>query len=839
MADVTEVIHKISYEVNDEALINATKAIQAQIVELGRLHKALDGYASQLESLSKSSIKQFDTLVSKIEETNKKININVSATKGALEEVFKGVLKSFDIPTSLKDSVALYLKDIRKEFNALSLASRKTSTSFSSVLKTSMANLSKSLLSINGLLGIGANLLIDFATEMYNAGKKTDVVGDQLNSLHKDLEQIEKDVYTNASNNISRIQYLASIVDDTTRSMDDRLDALKKLQEEFPGYFNNLDEEAVKHGKVAKAVEGATNAILAQASAQAAYEQFRKVSSDEFNAGRSIVQIQKQIDDLTKNANPQYVNDFITHYKSVPDDPDDADDPNSRANNMIRSIRLNNPPDGSTGVDTRDLNPLLDKLAETKQLQKKLQDEKISLLKQAKALTQSAQFILASTNGNKNDTKDDEETKDDIILPDNNRLPPKPKPKPVKITLEIKHDEEQLTQDVDSYVDSIVQPLKAKLEDKLADIATQELAALQDIEDRYARGSLVFEDYEAEKTRVSREYAIKRLEAEISNIDAILTNYEEGSDEYVKLVKERQIKVLEASKLKNEGKTAADVTKATKTAAEEEEKKKQADKHKAEIQEKIDSYQELAKAVVEAYNTILQTQIDALDKEISIREKRVEAAKALAEKGNVAVLKMEEDRLQKAQKKRAEYAKKQQIVNAAITVSNAVAAVARAALEGGGFGSIATIAALLAALAAGYASVTSLSQDNAFADGVVGFNGRGGPRDDKNWVRISNGESVITAEGTRHNQALLEAINSGSRFNVLGMPDMPLLKQPTGIYQQYAYATTKDLNGLEQKFDEVVGAIEKNKMKQNIFFNEYGVGIMTEKAISKTRKRWK
>ena len=116
---------------------------------------------------------------------------------------------------------------------------------------------------------------------------------------------------------------------------------------------------------------------------------------------------------------------------------------------------------------------------------------------------------------------------------------------------------------------------------------------------------------------------------------------------------------------------------------------------------------------------------------------------------SVEALKIEEDRLQKAQEMRAQFARRQQAVNAAITVSNAIAAVARAALEGGGFGSVATIAALLAALAAGYAAVTSMSNDNAYADGVVDFKGKGGPRDDANWVRISSGESVITAEGTR------------------------------------------------------------------------------------------
>jgi hypothetical protein len=138
--------------------------------------------------------------------------------------------------------------------------------------------------------------------------------------------------------------------------------------------------------------------------------------------------------------------------------------------------------------------------------------------------------------------------------------------------------------------------------------------------------------------------------------------------------------------------------------------------------------------------------------------------------------------------------------------------------------------------------VQSMSTDsNSFADGVVGFKGKGGPRDDKNWVRISSGESVITAEGTQKNRALLEAINNGAALHMIdpSLPFvMPMLKQPATIGSN-AYASTGDLKILEGKLDEVVGAIEDNRLRQNIFFNEQGVGIMTERAIKKERTRWK
>lgn len=829
MADVTEVIHKISYEVNDEALINATKAIRAQIVELARLQKSLDGYIQQLNTLSDNEVRKLDELIRKIDSVNKQLLSTASATKSSLTEVFKGVLKGLDLPDTLKDSVANYVGAIKLQFKELNRASKSAGVGFAAHMsgaakigKSSLApfiktvaNVGKGLLSFTGFAGLAANVLLTFGENLFTSGKRAKVFSQEV----KQAAEFAKKLGSEAGNEISNLVQLRSKIEDLNASYSDRLLAVQQIRSIYPDYFSNLTDEEILAGKVAGAYQKITQSIVASAKARVFDSQLDEII-------KKVVATEQKIKDQIKQKGLDRVvvgedqRSGLNTY-SIRDKSD--------LENINDAARIARGQTNSTIIQNAqiDYDPI-----------RKLIDQNDNLIKEANGvlanigannlLIQSLKPKLKKpklpTGGNTDNS--------------NRRKADQPTQK-LEIKLEPIFDEHELTNTLNDIAKISVQQLQEKLNDQQLQLTAEKQDKLLGLENGYSAGLIKLEDYEKRKVEVVREYAIKQLEIEVANIDAMLDSYQKGSVEYVKLTVERQAKVLEATRLKNEGKTAADVTKATQTAAEEEEKKKQADKHKAEIQEKIDSYQELAKAVVEAYNTILQTQIDALDKEISIREKRVEAAKALAEKGNVAVLKMEEDRLQKAQKKRAEYAKKQQIVNAAITVSNAVAAVARAALEGGGFGSIATIAALLAALAAGYASVTSLSQDNAFADGVVGFNGRGGPRDDKNWVRISNGESVITAEGTRHNQALLEAINSGSRFNVLGMPDMPLLKQPAGIYQQYAYATTKDLNGLEQKFDEVVGAIEKNKMKQNIFFNEYGVGIMTEKAISKNRKRWK
>lgn len=88
MGDITEVIHKISYEVNDDALNNATEAIQLQIAELDKLGRVLNGYARQLDKLSSIESRQLDELSRKIEDTFSQITKVTRVCKSLLTEVF-------------------------------------------------------------------------------------------------------------------------------------------------------------------------------------------------------------------------------------------------------------------------------------------------------------------------------------------------------------------------------------------------------------------------------------------------------------------------------------------------------------------------------------------------------------------------------------------------------------------------------------------------------------------------------------------------------------------------------------------------------------------------------
>lgn len=730
MADVTEVIHKITYEVNNDALDGATRAVQMQLIQLQKLTRQIAIYSNQLTNAGSASDKHFKQLQTNIKGVNDLLLTETKKTEGILANIYRGIAKGFDMPDNIKNGIADYIVNVRKEFAKLSRDADGVSSGLNGKLKYSLGNLVTSLTSVNGLLKLGIGFFADLAVEAYNAGIKTDQVATKLQEIDTRLDETETSILEDASKQIARIEFLSSVVNDESKSMEVRLGAIKKLKEEFPEYFGNLETEAIKYNDIKEAVDGATGAILKRASAQAAYKKFEEVSAAEFDAGQKEKELKSGIADITKDAKPEDVQKFLDSRKT---DEDGFD-------GWGYSLRLQ-----SKGVDVQLLAKYTDELEETVELRKQLQTKRIELLEEAKKLTVVVDGL---------------QDRDDKTRKDGNGIN-----RSTVVQVKSKRNTEQPLPELKTSDTK-------EIPTSIRGLNTKDLAAGEEV------------DLPQTENKADKMSLKERL------------------DPFKKMTEEQR----------------------------------------KQISSQVEDYAKLAQAAADAYNKILQVQIDTLDKEISLREKRVEEAKKLAERGNTEALRIEEERLRKAQQQRENFARRQQAVNAAITVSNAIAAVARAALEGGGFGSVATIAALIAALAAGYAAVTSLSNDggDAFADGVIDYRGKGGPRDDKNWVRISTGESIITAEGTKKHRALLEAINTGARLQLsdAALPFvMPAFKQPGIVQGQYASAN--DMQRLETKLDEVVDAIEGNKLKQDIFFNEQGVGIMTERAIQRDRRRWK
>lgn len=236
-----------------------------------------------------------------------------------------------------------------------------------------------------------------------------------------------------------------------------------------------------------------------------------------------------------------------------------------------------------------------------------------------------------------------------------------------------------------------------------------------------------------------------------------------------------------------------------------------------ELEEWSNYYSQLTGYALNAFSLINQAQINSLDLEIRAREKRVDAAISLAERGNVAALKIEQERLEETIRQREIAGRREVQLNAALQLSYALLAVAQVAASPvsaatGGLAAAPLIAALLGVLASGYALAQSIQPPEPFWSG--GYVGDGGKYEPKGVVH--GGEYVINKEQTAKHYDVLQAINAGL---------MPNLKSPQLVNN---FATKIEMQGVEKKLDSVIEAIEMNKVTQTVKFDQHGLYIGQE-----------
>lgn len=263
--------------------------------------------------------------------------------------------------------------------------------------------------------------------------------------------------------------------------------------------------------------------------------------------------------------------------------------------------------------------------------------------------------------------------------------------------------------------------------------------------------------------------------------------------------------------------------------------KKTEDEKRAAIQETLALIQDSAGAIFSVLDELLNQQITSLDQLTERQKKRVEDAEKIAEKGNAALLEQEQKRLDELEQKRERALERQRGIAAAEAIINAVGAIVQGAAQGG----IAGIAAVIGGVAAGIIAITQIV-GGAFADGVIDYKGAGTERSDSNLVKISNRESVITANGTRKAKKALTLINDGK------LTDMDIFANPRNyeltpmmfMPMQNDYSKLeKQVSDLKNGFEMLADSIDNMEFQNNMGVSKEGIFEMTSKVKRTTERR--
>ena len=119
----------------------------------------------------------------------------------------------------------------------------------------------------------------------------------------------EQDDYTKSLNSaiasgygeISQVKSLVSVVNNQTLSIDNRRTALKKLQDEYPGYFKNMSLEKTSVDELSTSVGKLTTAIIARAEANAMSSEIEKKATERYTNTKQIEKNETAITNLTNS----------------------------------------------------------------------------------------------------------------------------------------------------------------------------------------------------------------------------------------------------------------------------------------------------------------------------------------------------------------------------------------------------------------------------------------------------------------------------------------------------------------------------------------------------------
>lgn len=127
-----------------------------------------------------------------------------------------------------------------------------------------------------------------------DAKKNTD---DYIDSLDQ-LSQVQVKGAVNAQKEITVLDTLYGITQNTTISLKQRTDAVNELQSKYPDYFKNLRDETILNGGAKDAYDRLTISIIATAKARAAQDLITKNSSRQLENEQKLIDLETESNKL-------------------------------------------------------------------------------------------------------------------------------------------------------------------------------------------------------------------------------------------------------------------------------------------------------------------------------------------------------------------------------------------------------------------------------------------------------------------------------------------------------------------------------------------------------------
>lgn len=149
-------------------------------------------------------------------------------------------------------------------------------------------------------LGIIITLAVTAYTAYKTLASETKILTDNTKEFNEALKAENQAI----GKEISDLKILYNTATDTNKSYNERLDAVHKLQENYPSYFGNIKAEIIMNGKAQSSYEALTTSIKASARARAAQDILNKREkerlSQDLKLSERIKEVQVEINYVSK-----------------------------------------------------------------------------------------------------------------------------------------------------------------------------------------------------------------------------------------------------------------------------------------------------------------------------------------------------------------------------------------------------------------------------------------------------------------------------------------------------------------------------------------------------------
>lgn len=307
---------------------------------------------------------------------------------------------------------------------------------------------------------------------------------------------------------------------------------------------------------------------------------------------------------------------------------------------------------------------------------------------------------------------------------------------------------------IDLSADTFRRSLEQILDEQLTQLDEATAAKILEQKNLLASGAINYEQFQKALTKIQKDEKAQRdkvrlqeLQQELDAINSRLEIVTDAAEKEELEAKQRELR-----------RQVATINSETPPPPEG---KKQTDT----ITDYANSIGQLTDAVIGFWQKANEEEAKALDRSISLQEKRVEAAQRIADRGNAEYLKQEEDRLNELNVQRENAARKQLGIDAALQASQLLVgitgAIAKISTGIGAAEAIAEIAIIVGALATGYGLVKSLQGNQPrLAEGTTYVRrGKNPAGRDTIPAWLDEGEAVISADKNKDYHPTIQAIH--------------------------------------------------------------------------------